>query len=90
MNVYGAFIQNLARLLAKHRLDGKLCGHLADHQEWSRNSGFHLIFSGSFHLWHPFQPFLIIFQAMYNMGIVHYRDPDRRFYSVVRVIVKIF
>lgn len=62
MNVYGAFIQNLARLLAKHRLDGKLCGHLADHQEWSRNSGYNLIFSGSFHLWHPFQPFLIIFK----------------------------
>lgn len=27
---------------------------------------------------------------MYNMGIVHYRDPERRFDSVVRVIVKIF
>lgn len=58
MNVYGAFIQNLARLLAKRRLDGKLCGLLADHQ----NSGFSLIFSGSFHLWHPFLPFLIIFK----------------------------
>lgn len=37
MNVYGAFIQNLARLLAKRRLDGKLCGHLADHQDSIKN-----------------------------------------------------
>lgn len=90
MNVYGAFIQNLARLLAKRRLDGKLCGHLADHQDSIKNgnSGFNLIFSGSFHLWrHPFQPFLIIFKPCITWVLC---TVERRFDSVVRVIVKIF
>jgi len=90
LNVYGAFILNLARLLAKRRLDGKLCGHLADHQEWSRNSGFSLIFFRLFSFVASLSTLFNHFQAMYNMGIVHYRDPERRFDSVVRVIVKIF